>query len=897
MAELIITKTLIPPLNPYVFTRLRLIDLMETEGLKVVTLIAPAGSGKTTCLASWAHYQVEQGVSVAWYSLDESDNDPARFLFYTLAALDSILDPEISLKPIREFVQSVPNPRIEKVVTLVINALSANKKPICLILDDFHCLTSPDILKIVKFFLKHQPDNVKLAMGSRRRPPFRLSKLRVLGQLTELGPEALRFSLDETRTFLQSFQKPGLTEEDVHRVNQISEGWAAAIQLAALKLSRPDASFEKGGWYPAASTSSGGTFEIFEFLAEEVFEELDPRVQRFLLRTSVADRFCVSLCEALTEDEDPHAILEQLIQASMFIHPLNEEKTWFRYHNLFRQFLTDRLNAESRELVRDLHLKACQWFAVNRFTTESLDHAMKVPDYHLGAVLLSQIAEEALFLSQYSTLTQYMKQFPEPFADQNIYLLAVKAAVSATRAEFEAAQKTLEKLKAVLDIREAQLDPNHDPSKASLKRARGIYSALLSMALVNQNKMEETIAEATIALECLPESDVIIRSVAMIGLGVGRAYTGQPYLGREIISQAAGASYRAGQYYITVRAFIHVGLIQSYQGDLQGAIWTLEEVLERAPEVNAHLLPDVVKVYVCLASMYYDCNNIDYARELMHQALTIANEIGDAVSELYALIGLIMFEQMVDCPEEAIQFAREARITAVSADLNTMLNVVRLLEYSLGVIQTTDVLNDSFLDVKLPRFFQAFGLRLKLKFLMTLGRLDEVIELASTESHNMMLIGFTGTALRFKVFEAVARYQRSKGSKQHEEDFPMAIRLIDDALAFASKYGWIRVFLEPGPDGLELIQAARNHLATPHYADVLLNRLKTGTRFISSNPLSKREREILQYVASGATNNDIAEALVISLSTVKTHLNNVMGKLEAANRTEAVAKARQLGLL
>ncbi|MGE5371389.1 MAG: LuxR C-terminal-related transcriptional regulator [Solirubrobacterales bacterium] len=889
MPPLLATKTVIPPLHQHVFVRERLITILESSASSVILAIAPAGFGKTTCLAVWSKRRVEQGEAVAWCSLSEEDNDPVRFLSYVLESLDSVVDDRISLTPIQELIQAAPNTQPERIVALLIDALSASERPVNLILDDYHVITSPMIHKIMHLLAWYHTAQFRIAIGSRWKPPFRIAKLKASGQLIELEAEDFRFSLEETRLFFR-FAGIQVTEPDVQRINQIAEGWAAALQLIALKISSWHRRFDQ--YAPAEDIiPSLRAAEIFDFLAEEVFEDLSPTAQRFLLCTSVVDRFCAGLCAALTGDAS-QATLDQLTDSGLFILPLNEEQTWFRYHNLLGQFLRDRLNDERPELVQELYLKACRWFQENDLMTEALAYALKARNYELASTFIARVAEALLPLHQFDTLENLLNQFPQAFADQDTYILALKAYLMFGRARLDQVFTSLSKLKSVLDQQEHQWKQTGNPAlQASVERGRGLCAAIEASTLANLQRTEEAIPAANQALVALHDEDTFFRSLAMLSLGISLAYTGQPHSGLEIISRAAALCNAAERYPLAIVGFGHVGLIQFYLGDLQGAIRSMEDSLRRTKERNAHLMPENVLLQLYLAEMYYECNHIEKTRSLLDSALSLAQQVGSDIGVMNVLLSQLVFEQHIGNQNNAIQCARKARSLAIANGLNLLIGTLGVIEMSLGLAPEEGVLDEKLLFYVKPIF-----IRVKVGSLMRQGRMDEALEVALAEKNRLFSLGLTGAYFWFQVAEAVIRYHHWNQNRL-QPDYQAALELMAEALNFGSQHGWISIFLEYGPSGMELIRAVRNNLVNPDYADFLLHLAKSENRAMPQNALSKRELEILQYVAAGASNLEIAEALVVSLATVKTHLNHIFNKLEANNRTEAIAKARQLGML
>src|SRR5215210_2091518 len=354
--SLVSTKLRPSQARPELVARPRLTAKLEREAGRKLTLIsAPAGFGKTTLLVEWLKGRVDSDQSIAWLSLDEGDNDPVRFLSYLVAALRRTVGEEFG-EGILAALRSPEPPRMEAVLGALINELADLPGEVGVVLDDYHVIDSESVHGVVSFLLERLPEGAHLVICGRVEPPLSLARLRARGQMTELHAADLRFTPEEAATFLDDAMGLDLSTDDVAALEQVTEGWIAALQLAALSMrERKDVS----GFI---RTFSGSHRDVFDFLAEEVLERQTEPVQAFLLETSILDSLCGPLCDALTGRDDGQRTLERLERENLLVVPLDDDRGWYRYHHLFADFLRGRLWRESPERAGELHLRASDWY-------------------------------------------------------------------------------------------------------------------------------------------------------------------------------------------------------------------------------------------------------------------------------------------------------------------------------------------------------------------------------------------------------------------------------------------------------------------------------------------------------------------------------------------------------
>jgi len=414
------TKLYIPQSRPgsaNLILRPRLMERLD-HGLsgKLTLISAPAGFGKTTLVSEWAG---QSKTPVAWLSLEEADNDLTRFLGYVIAALQTCF-PHLG-ETVPAMLQSPQPPPLESLLTILINDIAAVPEDLVLVLDDYHVITSPPLQQALTFLLDHLPPNLHLAITTRSDPPFPLARIRACGQMVEIREADLRFTQTETSDFLQQVMNIELSADDLTALHHRTEGWITGLHLAALSI-RGSADARE-----FVQTFTGGHQYILDYLLEEVFQQQSESGQTFLLQTSILERLCGSLCDAVTGRDDGQTTLEMLAQANLFILPLDDERRWYRYHHLFADLLRHRLQQTLPAQWPDLHCRAAAWYEQRGFTNEAIDHALQAEAYTEAARLVDANAFTTLKHGEVMTVLGWLDRLPQETVHAHPWLAVWRA--------------------------------------------------------------------------------------------------------------------------------------------------------------------------------------------------------------------------------------------------------------------------------------------------------------------------------------------------------------------------------------------------------------------------------------------------------------------------------------
>jgi len=881
---LLATKLYIPPPAPTLVQRARLLARLDAGTQRKLTLVsAPAGFGKTTLVSSWiAGAQASAGRRVAWLSLDAGDNDPARFITYLVAALRTVA-PDVGaevLSLLQPAMQTVPS----SVLTALLNEVAAIPGDFVLVLDDLHAVDAQAVEDTLAFLVDYLPPQTHLVITSREDPALPLARLRARGELTEIRATELRFTNDEAAAFLNSAMGLALTAEDVAALDARTEGWIAGLQLAAISLQgHPDDA-------PAFIESFTGSHRfVMDYLVEEVLSQQPEAVQAFLLRTSVLERLCAPLCDAVVGDgaTPGQATLETLERANLFVVPLDDERRWYRYHHLFGDLLRQRLRMQAatgggETNAAELHRRASQWYEENGLALDAFHHATAANDIERADRLLAGKGMPLHFRGAVTPVLAWLASLPPEVLDTRPRLWVMYASALSMTGRLNEVEAKLLGAESALRGREMSADN---------RNLVGHIAAIRAFLAATKHDAETIIAQSQIALEYLHPDNLPVRTATAWKLGIAYHLRGEREAAAAAYEEAITAAERTGNLIVNVSARAGLGLVQESEMQLRAAEETYGAILAK---VGGTFQPAAGEAHLGMARIRYERNDLAAARRHAEQSLRVAEQMQHADNPVLCRVFytyLALAEGNVDAAAASVAQAEvEMRRQQVMHQAPAVATAsVRTLLRQGNVMAAEEVAEHHNLPLCTARVRLAQG-----DAPAALAVLSRAIVTAE-ERH------WADQRLRGLVLQALALHADGQGDT--------ALDTLERALGLAAPAGCVRLFVDEGAPMAALLAAAERRGMLPVYTRALLDACaaepgaqtgaeqSAGSTASLVDPLSERELEILSLITQGLKNQEIADQLIISLNTVLYHTKNIYGKLGVNKRALAIARARELQLI
>lgn len=913
MTEVLLsTKLNIPPLSDQLIVRSRLMEKMD-EGLRqdcLLTLVsAPAGYGKTTVVSEWIHhikkFQIGEDnppkewghpKEVAWLTLEQSDNDMSRFMAYLLRALRKI-EPKIG-SGILESLQTPKPASVEMLATWLINDLAELPDRFILVLDDYHLISAQPIEKFLTFLIDHHPAQMCMVIASRADPSLPLARLRARGQLTELRQDELCFTLPEVEIFLRSVMGLNLTSEQLVTLENRTEGWIAGLQLAALSMRKtPD--------IPAfIQTFSGGDMHIADFLTDEVLNQQPEAIKTFLLQTSILDRFSASLCEAVSGQVGAEETLKELREENMFLVPLDQQREWYRYHALFADLLRKRLCQTHADMMDGLHLRASQWYNRNDMLAQAIEHALEGKGFDQAAELINKIGEDLMKRGEAKTLLRWLETLPTDTRFSYPILLVYYGLVLLLCGKSP-------------DVAKSELEEIVSSSEFESHGELEIFEGLMALM---RGDATEAIRLSENALKYLAPEKLFFRSLAADSLGMAYVLHGDTIAASEAFQKVVEISDQSDNVMMALGALSNLAGLLVLQGKLRAAAGAYQRVIKVAAEQLGKRSQLTGKAFLGLGMLAREWNDLEGALryyDIATEMFTASEEIGLPV--VYLSIAMVKLNQG---DEEAAQDFIDRAHQYSRASTSTTLDD-RLTEET----QARFWIAQSKLDLA-HEWMQSKGF-FEPSVLEILNQVEQrAVSIVLAQQNNYLILARLYLAkkqpdLALKILEPIQKIFYEKGhirrvievltlkalALKQQEQIDSAFQMLDQALSLAKPEDYRRTFIDEGEPMMQLLYVAATKGMHPTYIGSLLvafseekSKISDKGRSLDSSenliePLSQRELEVLNLLAKGLSNQEIGSRLHISISTVKGHTSQIYGKLNVNNRTQAVSRARSLGLI
>lgn len=882
MSWILTTKLEKPQPRPNMILRPKLVRKIQrgiNGGSRLVLLSAPAGFGKTSLLAEWAE---QTPTRLAWLTIDQGDNDISRFIQHISAAIGQAIGSE--MEALQDVLGSPKLPETEVLATLIINELSTLDDKLCLVLDELQYIDNKEIWDFFGFLLNNQPKDFHLVLSSREKLKLSLIRLRVSGRLVEIRDKDLRLTSKEIEKFLQETMHLRISKNLTETLAERTEGWIAGLQLYGLAI-------QNDGEESAALKKSFTPNDryIIDYIVYEVIEHQPKQIRDFIRKTAVLEKFSAELAGAVANRKDAAETIEALVDNNLFVEPIDREQEWFRYHRLFAEAVTSTTSEQEQQKS---HQRAIKWLEKNDEYFQAMDHALAVTQLtgsHTDLVrLLENAAETAVEDGKLSTLKTWLEQIDEDVLAANLRLLVYKGWTAAFTGSVDEALECIQLGKAALEI-----------DKKS-KHSSGMLAALESfVAILYLAEYERGIELAEQALPGLKQERPHWNMIALWVMAEAQERTTDNNQAIHTLQQARKVSPTGISKFFAPAIDKFLATALNNQGNREEALRVCQQSIRKFQDQQGRVSPVASLLISELAELYYEANQLEEAIQNHRQAIQLSEQVQLEGSMIYSYGAIIPTlaarnetDEALEYLEKGYRLAKETHIseknyfTTMRAWLNIRQGKIdKALEWAhKEKLSPRD--QPSYLSVEQQIMYA--------RLLLRTGKSADTRQMLHRLSEFTESYGLNRWLITCKVLLALA-YAQEKNQTQ-------AIDALSQAVLMAAPQQYLRAFIDEGAGLYSLL--APVHDLSPEFVDAITTALKDQRTPGDEHhlqpivePLSQREMEVLNLIAQGCSNRKIAENLVITVGTVKQHLNHIYRKLDVRSRTQAIAKANQLDLL
>jgi len=830
-----------------------------------VTLVAaPAGYGKTTLVIDWL---ADSQFPTAWLSLDDGDNDPVRFLAYLVAAIGQFRD------GFGDSIQSMlttAGPPPQTILTSLINEIATIPDSFIFVLDDYHTIQDAVIHQLVAFFLERKPPQMHVILITREDPLLPLARLRAQGQLTDIRQVDLRFSAQECQDFMQDSLGIGFSQSEIAALERRTEGWITGLQLAALSMQK------ETDRQRFIRDFTGSSRYVLDYLMEEVFNHQTEIMQEFLLKTSILERLSGPLCDVVVGKNGSQALLDDGEHANLFLSPLDHSREWYRYHRLFAELLRYRLRAREDITESELHCKASQWFEENNFVAEAIHHAIAAQDWDRVSRILSDANTEMLNQGETTTLVRWYEAIPREVLLSNPRLCFDACWPLLLTGHYQEARELLNHVERLAQNLPTFLGEILT-AQAYLARAQGDHALMVE--------------RSQRARKLLPKESVASRGLVAINLGLAYWHLGNMEATEEVLREALHASQSTGNHYGVITAIIFQGRVLAVRSHIRKAAEFARQAIEQGGQLPINAL-----AYLDMGAFHYEWNQLAESDNYLQSAFDLSRSGQNEEFEVGCWMMQSCLRLAQGDPSAALEALRKAQTFidqgTIPQGTAARVEIAKLrLALAEGDLGTATQLGNQLNEGIDSNNFNRFANLAKAKLLLAQNQYEQaanyLANLAQTAQEKNWGYAFIAT----RAHQALAA-----------QDPNTALHFLEEALINAEPEGMLRVFIDLGEDLVPLLKQAARRGIEPAYVREILSAMGDRQQVEDldnhlAEPLSDRELEVLRLVVAGLSNREIAQDLVISLGTAKTHIHNIYGKLEAKNRAQAIARAREFELI
>jgi len=884
---------------------------------RLILISAPAGFGKTTLVSEWG---AKCKRPIAWLTLDERDNDLVRFLTYLIAALRT-LAPKMG-EEVLEHLHSAQAPG-ETLLTALLNEIAEFPEKFALVLDDYHVLDSASIDQTLTFLLDHLPPNLSLVITTREDPSLPLARYRARGQLIEIRAADLRFTPQEAGQFLNQMMNLNLSEENVNALELRTEGWIAGLQLAALSMQGR----EDIGSFVQAFTGSHRF--VLDYLVEEVLRHQSGRTRDFLLQTSILESFCAPLCDGITESDDGKEILDYLEHNNLFLIPLDDLRLWYRYHRLFGEVLQAHLMGSQPEEADRLHRRASSWYEDNGLRSDSIHHALLAKDFHFAADLIElawPAAEEGSI--QALTWLGWVKTLPEKIIHHRPVLNVCYAYALLGRGDLDDAHARFTETEAWLELAAVQRTKNEtlteklividDGQFNSLPATIAIGHAYIAQALGN---IQDTVKFANRVLQLVPEEDSFRHKQASMMLGMTYWASGNLEAADRVFADYTLKLQKCGNILDAISTSVVLADIRLALGRLQDASLAVDKLLRYILDLGKPIAPEMADLYRQSGELQLEQGNLESAVDLLQKSKELGEKEDLPVWRYRWFIARAKENEIKGDLDGALNLLDEAQRLYIRTPLPDVQSIeamkARIWIKQGNISKAMEWVGQKGLSTKDElSYLNEFEHITLAKILLAQYQIDSLDD--SFQDTSKLLVHLLKVAEdRGRIKSVIEILVLQALLYQAKGDITLALAPLKQALTLAVKEGFIHIFLDAGKPGMELMSIIQTEDNDQKLNDFIFKLLSCFDKTkavseISGNlemkkkpvnkartlvePLSERELDVLKLLRTELNGPEIARECMLSLTTIRTHTQNIYSKLGVNNRRAAVRRAEELDL-
>ncbi len=851
-------------------------DLDHVLDLPLTLVVAPAGYGKTSLVVDWLTTRPEHCL---WYSIDRLDNDLTRFLSYLISGLQSVHSEAVV--DLLEML-TIPNPvDPQAVLSVWIKTLEDLEMPLLLVLDDYHLISDDAIHQALNFLVEYLPRNAHLIICSREEPPLPVAKYRAKQRMVELRTNQLRFNELECKQLMSFVLDGKRSEETLDLMFRQTEGWVTGLLLAAMALN--EKSLPEG----FIRDFNGGSQFVFDYLFEEVLNHCSEEKRTFLFQTAFLQRLNSDLCDQVLNRTNSQEMLITLNRENLFLMPLDAQLKWFRYHYLFAELLKTKALESYPGMDKKIHQKAATWFLNHDEIELALYHAAEAQDWAFYARVINELGMEKLYTGEVGILANWLNKIPESIIKQDIWLLTQQSWVFLLQGEAAACQTNLVTIQSIIS--------NQSPDQ-QFDLVLGHMNAILAYLYAFQQNPALSLSHAELALNYLPLNSLAIRSVVAFTQGANAIMTTD-------FEQAVIAFSQAGEWgqhnnlHIAVPAMGALGGLLFQKGQINKAEKTYQTLLNWTTRVDGTFSPLASRGLNGLMDIYLEGLDIDKALE----AAALSVKLAERWRLPDALMG--SFLHLAEAYLAAGQNEKAGELIKKSQGLLNQVNLSPGFEEYFQQLQIQVLINQQNLNGAISQSLMAaeslafpiqlLQVRLWLACIHVFQQRSDLNSRAKAMSDQLEYFAkkhqLFGIQIQVGVYQVVNRFL----AQEKTELLPELAKLAQ----MTETYGFKASLMKPGKILIRILQQFPINQLPQFWQIRVQENVNENTKPELMDPLSPREFEILTLISSGKTNQEIAADLVIAVSTVKSHTNKIYAKLEVKNRTQALAKAKILGII